>query len=139
MGILKADDDTYIHMLALRRMLASLPSDPILLGHKQVDLGVTYASGGPGYILSSSALFLIAEKGLGSDGLCHFPHPVGTEVTVSVPNSMLLFTFDQDIYPKGVSDAKRRPPVRCLCCHPQYYASPQHGLKAAVPVSSIPT
>ena len=46
----------------------------------------------------SSALSLIAEKGLGSDGLCHFPHPVGTEVTVSLANSMLLLTFDGDIY-----------------------------------------
>ena len=32
----QADDDTYIHMPALRRMLASLPSNPILLGHKLV-------------------------------------------------------------------------------------------------------
>jgi len=51
---------------------------------------VTYASGGPGYILSSSALSLIAEKGLGSDGLCHFPHPVGTEVSVMPSEDLQL-------------------------------------------------
>ena len=44
------------------------------------------------------------EKGLGSDGLCHFPHPVGTEVTVSVANSMLLLTFDKDIYMTHLHD-----------------------------------
>ena len=41
----------------------------------------------------SSALSLIVEKGFGSDGLCHFPHPFGTEVTVSLAKSMLLLTF----------------------------------------------
>ena len=28
--------------------------EPLLLGHKQADLGVHYVSGGPGYLLSRS-------------------------------------------------------------------------------------
>lgn len=87
--LIKADDDTFLIVENLKYLLSQLsPSEPLILGHQQEDIGVAYLSGGPGYVLSHAAVRDIVEVGFGGDQPCRLPHPVGQEVEV-YPNEDL--------------------------------------------------
>ena len=89
--LLKADDDTFIVMDNLRHLLSHQQvEEEFVLGHLQRDRGVSYPSGGSGYVISKPALHRIVREGLDPQRkyLCRLPHPVGREVSV-YPNEDL--------------------------------------------------
>ncbi|XP_077979238.1 glycoprotein-N-acetylgalactosamine 3-beta-galactosyltransferase 1-like [Glandiceps talaboti] len=70
---LKADDDTYIVVDNLRRMLEQYDSsEPVYFGHRfhLPKTNQSYMSGGGGYVISKAGLKKLAKKGLYNRKLC---------------------------------------------------------------------
>ena len=91
--LLKADDDTFIVMDNLKSLLRSKSrKDAFILGHNQIVDGVSYLSGGSGYVMSRRAVRQIVQRGFtrGQHGdiLCELPHAHGDEV-IHYPNEDL--------------------------------------------------
>lgn len=84
--LLKADDDTYVVVENLKKILHQFdPRDLLYMGHQQEDQAVTYMSGGSGYVLSAGAVERIVLTGLAEGppaAPCHLPHATGQEVQV---------------------------------------------------------
>jgi len=75
--LLKADDDTYVIVDNLINLLSQMdPKEEFMIGHKQHDQGVSYLSGGSGYVISRSAFSRIVKDGFKEDGPnhCVLPH-----------------------------------------------------------------
>ena len=89
--LIKADDDSYIVVGNLLKLLSQMdPKNKFIIGHKQQDQGVSYLSGGSGYVMSSSAFYQIVQDGFKTDGpqKCILPHAEGNEVKI-YPNEDL--------------------------------------------------
>ena len=89
--LLKVDDDTFIVVDNLRHLLSlHQAEEEFVLGHHQQDQGVSYLSGGSGYVISKPALHRLVRDGLDPKGqfLCRLPHPFGQEISV-YPNEDL--------------------------------------------------
>nr|CAD2195806.1 unnamed protein product [Meloidogyne enterolobii] len=72
---LKADDDTFIIVENLRKLLEKYSADSLvyfgaIFHFMDASLGQTYPSGGAGYVLSRAALRKFVEIGLRGDKLC---------------------------------------------------------------------
>ena len=84
--LLKADDDTFVivdNLLALLSIRS--PLEEFLLGHEQTDQGVTYLSGGSGYVISKAAFERIVPA---FQYQCYLPHASGQEIEI-YPNEDL--------------------------------------------------
>ena len=82
--LLKADDDTFIVMNNLISLLQSKQEDDFILGHNQKVDGVSYHSGGSGYVMTHGAVKTIVEQGfseVNGNTLCDLPHQHGDEVS----------------------------------------------------------